>query len=434
MANPKIPDEELNAAAEAISKGSTITAEAKKFGYNRSSLSRAFKNAKIKIEHAKTTSLKTRVVKQKRTEVPVEELSVVNQVEGELTVSRDENRVLKAQLREAQKSSVNLRILSEQLRDLVQPIPPYNEMWKRKSKGQVKESAVLHLSDGHHDSIILPHRVRNLEQHDFNIAMARGENLIDRLLDFTMNNMSNHQFTTLWILAYGDHTQGEIHGAVHHTHFGNMMRNCLAIGQFHAQMYRELAPWFPEIKILYLSGNHGRRKEVKKKDYHASWDSWDYLIAETAKAYCADMYNVEFMIPDSFSAVVDIEGFNFCCFHGDDIKGWMGIPWYGIERKTRRLTALSAAHDDKVDYYCLGHFHALAMQQALKGETFINGAWIGCDPYSFNALDGYNEPSQLLHGVHATKGASWRLPIKLRRPVAEEVPRRYRVTLAKPEG
>lgn len=427
-----IPEDKLKEMIAEVEAGASIRATSIKYGFHPSTLHGKLKTAGIDIKSAKKA--KPKVVKQKKTEVPVEELTVVNQLEGQLLVQRDENRLLKAQLAATQKNETTLKVLAEEVKQLVHPIPPYNEMWKRQAKGPTKESLVLHLSDGHHDSVILPHRVQGLEAHDFNVAMARGEHLVDGLLNFTQNNMASHQFETLYILAYGDHTQGEIHGAVHHTHFGNMMRNCLAIGQFHSQMFRDLAAWFPEVKILYLSGNHGRRKEVAKKDYHASWDSWDYLIAETAKSYCSDLYNVEFIIPDSFSAVMEIEGFNFCCFHGDDIKGWMGIPWYGIERKTRRLTALTSAHDRKIDYYCLGHFHACATQQCLKGETIINGAWPACDPYSFNALDGYNEPMQMLHGVHEKQGVSWRLPIKLKRPPEEEVPQKYRVTLAEPEG
>lgn len=425
MAHPKITEDKLNDVRKRIEAGETVTAIAKDMGYTREGLSRALNRKE---------QPKPKVVRQEKREVPVEELSVVNQLEGKLHVANDENRVLKAQLKQAQTQSVTLKMLADELKRLVQPIPPYNEMWKKRSRGKVKESCALHLSDGHHDAVILPHRCQGLERHDFNIAMARGEHLVDTVLDWTQTHMTFHEFQTLWVLAYGDHTSGEIHGNVKHTHFGNMMRNCLAIGQFHAQMYRDLAQWFPEIKVLYLSGNHGRRKEVRKKDYQAAWDSWDYLIAETAASYCADLWNVEFLIPDAFSAVVNIEGFNLHCFHGDDIRGWAGVPWYGIERKTRRLTALNAAYDRKVHYYCLGHFHAAATQAALKGETVINGAWPACDPYTFNALDGCNEPMQIFHGVHESQGISWRLPIKLKRPEEAEGPKRYRVSLAAPEG
>ena len=425
----KIPQEQLDSAFENILNGMSVQDAANEIGCSRETLSRKYNASGIvKLEPKK------KVVKQKLKDVPVEELTIVNQLEGQLLVQRDENRILKTQLKEAQKSSVLMQVLAEQLKQLMHPIPPYNEMFRKRSKGATKEALVLHLSDGHHDSVVHPHAVGGLECHDFNVAMARAEHLVDTLLKFTQENMSSHEFTTLYILAYGDHTEGEIHGAVHHTHFENMMQSCLAIGQLHAQMFRDLAAWFPEIKIIYLSGNHGRRKDVAKKDFNRPTDSWDYLIAEVAKAYSRDLWNVEIAIPDSFSAVVDIEGHNFHVQHGDGIKGWNGIPWYGIERSTRRLTALNASNADDVRYFCLGHFHQHGIQAALRGETIINGSWIATNPYSYNSFAGYNEPMQCLHGVHHKMGMTWRFPLKIKRDFKLEVPQRYRVSLTSPGG
>jgi len=389
----------------------TVTQAAKENGLNRSHLQR-----------------RIRTIRGQNQDLGEKEIPVVNNLEGRIKLLQDELRVTKSQLTDAQKNSAVLKILGEQLQDTVQPLCPPFPTWKKQTRGTVEETCVLHLSDGHHDSVILPHRVQDLERYDFEISMARAEHLVDTICDFTQNRMVGYKFETLWILAYGDHTSGEIHRAVEHSHFKNMFRNCVAIGQLHAQIIRDLSEWFPEIKVLYLSGNHGRRKEVRKKDYQAAWDSWDYLIAETTRAYCKDLWSVEFLIPDSFSAVIEIEGFKFHCSHGDDIQGWAGIPWYGIERKTRKLMALNSAHERRIDYYCMGHFHTLGDLQSLKGETFINGSWVGTDPYAFNKLDSYNEPMQLFHGVHENRGVSWRLPIRLRRET--EIPQRYKVSLA----
>lgn len=426
-----LSDEQVLWAITEVAKGIKITACADELGVARETLSRAISRYKKHktVDIAAPTGTPAPKA-QKKTEVPVEQLTVVNQLEGQLGCLRDENRVLKHQLAISQKESVNLKMLAEEVKHMIVPFDAPPESWKKLIKGPCEESVVLHLTDGHHDAVILPHRVQNLERHDFNISMARGETLIDTVLDYTKNKLVGYNFGTLWILAHGDHTNGEIHGSDRHSHFNNMMKSCLAIGQFHGQMIRDLAEWFSEVKVLYLSGNHGRRKEVRKKDYHSAQDSWDYLIAEIAKSYVANLWNVEVIIPDAFSAVVDIEGFKFHVFHGDDIKGWNGIPWYGVERKTRRLTALNAAHGATVNYHCLGHFHALGTQSALKGETLINGSWIGTDPFAFNALDGYNEPMQLLHGVHKKHGVTWRLPIKLRTPEEVNGPKRYKISLS----
>ena len=71
----------------------------------------------------------------------------------------------------------------------------------------------------------------------------------------------------------------------------------------------------------------------------------------------------------------------------------------------------------------MGHHHAQCAMADLDGELLLNGAWIGTDPFAYNALVGFREPVQLLHGMHEKNGVSWRLPIKLR--TANETPKRY---------
>ena len=74
--------------------------------------------------------------------------------------------------------------------------------------------------------------------------------------------------------------------------------NCLAIGQLHALMYRDLAAHFEQVNVLYLAGNHGRR--TPKKDYLGAHDNWDYLCGEIARLHCRDLANINFTIPDAW--------------------------------------------------------------------------------------------------------------------------------------
>jgi len=139
---------------------------------------------------------------------------------------------------------------------------------------------------------------------------------------------------------------------------------------------------------------------------------------------------IEFKIPDSFSTCIEVEGYGFYLTHGDEILSWNSIPWYGIERKTRRLTALSATQNKRIHYYCFGHFHSPATQNVLDGETIINGAWVATDPYAYEKLSVFNEPSQWLFGVHNDRGISWRLNMLLRTKREHLGPNRYVVKLA----
>ena len=355
----------------------------------------------------------------------------VLELESKLVALNDDRNRLSRAYKAAQRKNSIFEAVADELKKTVTPIKPLPRSATQKvTKGKIWESCVLHLSDEHADTIVLPHQVSGLERYNFKIALRRAEELVSTVIRFTQKTLNNYHFTTLWIFANGDHVSGEIHNAKDHSEYRNMFKNSLAVGQMHSLMFRDLAKHFPKIKVLYLSGNHGRRS--LKKDYHNPHDNWDYLVAKVAELHCANLPNVEFLIPDSFSANVDIEGHGFCVSHGDDIRSWNSIPWYGIERKTRRLLALNAAVDRKVKYYCFGHFHNPATQANLNGEVIINGSWVATDPYAINSLSVFNEPSQWLHGVHNKNGISWRLNVGLRSEREHLGPDRYTVNLEEP--
>ncbi|GAG85760.1 unnamed protein product, partial [marine sediment metagenome] len=269
-----------------------------------------------------------------------------------LALKDDVNRVKLAYKATQRKNSI-FEALVDELHQVITPITPLPKARRYNGKKKlIRESVVVMLSDEHADQIVLPHQVGNLERKNFPITLRRAEEFVDTLIKFTQKTLSNYQFDTLWILANGDHVSGEIHNAKDHSEYRNSFRNCLATGQMQALMFRDLAPYFKEVKIVYVSGNHGRR--TPKKEYHGAYNNWDYLVAETARIHCQDIKNIEFKIPDSFSTCVDIEGYGFYLTHGDEIRSWNSIPFYGIERKTRRLTALTATQNKRIHYYLLG--------------------------------------------------------------------------------
>jgi hypothetical protein len=228
---------------------------------------------------------------------------------------------------------------------------------------------------GHHAEETL-----GFEHHDFPIACARAEQYVNTVIDWTQDTLSpKFDFRVLWIPAYGDHTSGEIHGHGQRSYYRNQFKNCLAIGQLHSLMFRDLASYFDQVNVVYLSGNHGRRSTTK--DYHGAQDNFDYLIGEMARLHCRDLKNVSFLIPNAYSVNLDINGVGFNFSHGDDVKGNGGIPFYGMIRRQKGFSALHAmSGQQRVRYFCMGHHHTLSSLSDLDGELVVNGAWVGTDP------------------------------------------------------
>jgi hypothetical protein len=357
----------------------------------------------------------------------------VLELEAEVVHLTDERNMARRQLKAVTKTHGLFKAVVDEMENIVTPmtaLPP--NIWVptgSKPKELIEEHLVMHLSDGHHDQVVRPIECGGLETHDFKISMARAENYVNTVLKWTQQTLSStFRFPALTILAYGDHTSGEIHGNTERSYFRNAFKNSLAIGQLHSLMIRDLAPYFETVNVVYVPGNHGRRSV--KKDYHGAHDNWDYLVAETARLYCREIDNVNFVIPDTWTINIDINGVGFCVFHGDDIKTSLGIPWYGLNRRQQRIMSLSGIQGGtRIRYYCCGHFHRPGTTSELDGELLINGTWVASDAYVFNAFSGFSEPTQLLHGVHPKYGITWRLPIKLRTENEKQGPQRYKVDL-----
>lgn len=357
---------------------------------------------------------------------------IIRELEETVVSLKAEKAKLAKDLRLTRLDKGMYRAVADEMKELVQPFDPLPKANPRHFDSPSKvvdETLVIHLSDAHADEVVEPHKVGGLEEFNFNVACCRAERYVDSIIEWTQHTLANHRFKRAVVLMNGDMTSGQIHDHEGRSHYRNMMRNSLAIGQMISLMMRDLAPHFEKIDVICLSGNHGRR--TVKKDYDGAWSNWDYLISETAKLHCAAHKNVTFHIPDTWSLVLDIEGHGFCMMHGDDIKAWNGIPFYGIERKTRRLTALHNSIGKQVRYFVFGHFHAMTMSAELKGETIVNGAFPATDPYSYESFSGYRDPMQLIHGVSPKYGMTWRLPVKIKDADYEaRGPRRYGAILA----
>ncbi len=348
------------------------------------------------------------------------------ELESELVHLKDERNRVQAKYKASAKTNGLFRSIVKEMDGRVKPFRALPNAYKPpRGNKLIREHMVMHLSDGHHDQVILPEECGGLENYNFPVSCARAERYVDTVNEWATDTLApKFNFTDLWILAYGDHTSGEIHGHAQRSYFRNQFRNCYAIGQLHALMIRDLAPNFGRVHVVYLPGNHGRR--TVKKDHHGAHDNWDYLVGELARMHCRDLLNVNFLIPDAWSVNLDINGIGCNLSHGDDVKGSLGIPFYGMVRRQKGLIALGAVNGGiPLRYFFMGHHHVAATLSDINGELLVNGAWAGTDAYAYNTFSGYREPAQWIHGMNPRHGITWRMNVKLKHPAECDGPKRY---------
>ena len=337
------------------------------------------------------------------------------------------------QLTETRKERALLGVLSETLAGILPKLGTHKPLpIKAVTKDAIDETALLVISDIHGDQTIAPKRVQNLESYNFNAACHRAARIADTTISHLRENLTLYKFKEVVVMMAGDLVSGEIHRATQHSAWQNSFKNALGVGEMLAFMFIDMLKYF-NLRVISVSGNHGRRSI--KKDYRGSHDNWDYLVmmhVRTRLQNYIDEGRLTIELPEAYTVGVQIEGWNFILNHYDDIKSYQQIPWYGIERKTRRLAALGGLTGVTPHYFVGGHFHNFATQQHTLGEVIINGKWPATDEYALESLGACGEPFQMLAGVHKKHGLSWRMPIRIRDrdwKKTEVKPARYQVRL-----
>lgn len=356
------------------------------------------------------------------------------ELEADVVHLTEERNRASAKFKASAKTAGLFKAIVKEMETRIRPMPVFPPLFQPREKATIVEHVVMHLSDGHHDQVIRPEECGGLEEYNFPISCARAERYVNTVVEWTQDTLApKFYFPVLTVLAYGDHTSGEIHNHTERSYYRNIFRNSYAIGQLHALMFRELAAYFEQVNVVYVPGNHGRR--TPKKDHHGAHDNWDYLVAEVTRLLCQKNENISFLIPDAFSVNIDINGVGFNVSHGDDVRGNMGIPFYGMVRRQKGLIALGAAQGGpRVRYFVMGHHHVAASLSDIDGEMIVNGAWPGTDAYAFNSFAGYREPTQWLHGVNPKHGVTWRMAVKLKHDAEKRGPKRYKFDAGRDVG
>jgi hypothetical protein len=289
--------------------------------------------------------------------------------------------------------------------------PKYRE--PKRVAATVEESLILLLSDWHAYEVVKPERVYGLNDYNADVLGRRVWRITNAARSVvTKLRAGGWRFPRLVVAANGDFISGTIHEVEKHSDAPNVIQAAIGCGMLLAQSLRDLAAVFELVEVFGTSGNHGRLPDHKRVSQKDPSRSWDYLIYSVARQALADCPNVRFYLPDSYSAVYEVEGWRFAQNHGHDVKSWNAIPFYGISRAVTGLNSLLTAAGTPINYFLYSHFHNPGSIAAAGGEYFVNGSLIGGTEFSVNALGRADKPAQWLLGVHRDHGVTHRWPLQ----------------------
>ena len=153
-----------------------------------------------------------------------------------------------------------------------------------------------------------------------------------------------------------------------------------------------------QASVLAVPGNHGtiggRKKGARPKSYN-----WDMIVYKLLEERLANHPIKNFVIEGAGNCIFDIAGNLFGMVHGDEVKGWGGLPFYGLTRQdARNIRTLNVIPQ----YVLLGHHHQPASIPIGYGEYLMSGNWVGAN--NLSGVVGSNTPSQWCFGVSPEHG------------------------------
>jgi predicted transcriptional regulator len=390
---PKIDDGKKSQIPYWLSVGKSKTEVARMLGISRDSVNRYSKDLKT----AQKIDLQPPETAQERAERI-----------RQLSVQRD---LLKSTEGE-QSFRWFLESLLHETVDRLDPPPKYKKEKCREEK--TEETMVALWSDWHYGELVKAESVQGLNEYNPDIASARVYSLVQKTIGIKNKlERGGWNFPRLVIALNGDMITGSIHELEKSSSPNNIVLASYQCARLLALAIRDLAAEFESVTVISTSGNHGRldskSKSTPSKEPLRNWDSVVYLNAMTA---LENVKNVEFLIPDSYTAVFEVEGYTFAQNHGHDIKAFgTVIPIYGFNRMVSSLNSIRVCRSDPINYFLFSHYHSASRVSYAGSEYMINGSLIGATEYGVNSLGKADKPCQLLFGVHRDHGitSSWNI-------------------------
>lgn len=276
------------------------------------------------------------------------------------------------------------------------------------------ETALLVFSDLHVGAVADREETGGFGEYNYPIFRQRLNNLRDAVRSITLREQHFSPVKQCVVAMIGDLIENDsIFPAQQQMIDLDLSDQFLAAVNDISEFLVNLLDTFETLFVPCVTGNHGRIGRKGERKRHINWD---YLVSKMVSAKLENYADrIQFEIPKAPFIAANIEGHEFLFRHGDGIKSWMGLPYYGISRSVGRWTAIQSTQNKRFEYMVMGHFHQAASIPFTGGEVLVNGCFPGVTEYSVEVLESLNVPMQYFGFVHPTFGLAARYPVLLDR-------------------
>lgn len=240
---------------------------------------------------------------------------------------------------------------------------------------------VVHVTDWHYGRMQASDEIEGFNEYSPEVARARVAELTRKLLRKAQVQRAGYNVPKLRIICTGDMISGDIHDELRASNAFPAPQQAVECGYLFGAFVSQLSASFEETEVDFVTlDNHGRLTR-KPQSTQGGINSWGYIVGEVARRFVTSLPSVRFHLHTCPLAVVKVGPEKYLCFHGHQIKGFHGIPCYGLDRRVA-LEAIRRMGMPEVEFTKMltGHLH-VAFNAPKWG---IGGSLSGTDTFDHN--------------------------------------------------
>lgn len=278
------------------------------------------------------------------------------------------------------------------------PLPRFH--YKHSSKRVTVVEPVLKLSDWHIGEVVRSSETEGFGRYNWHVAQERVYGILNGFLKWVELKRTMYPISACSVFCEGDYVSGDIHHELQVTNEFPLPVQTEKAGRLMAEVYRILASHFERVKIYQIAAdNHGRLTNKPHYKERAA-NNMSHLVFALSNAVADNLTNVRFISSEGAKILGDVNGWKFLVEHGDSMRGWMGMPYYGMERQLGKEARRRMRNNRGFDYWSLGHWH---VPSKIGGMILVNGSLSGTS--ELDHINGRHAgPAQVAFVVHPEHG------------------------------
>jgi hypothetical protein len=340
-----------------------------------------------------------------------EQSEIVQRLEAQL---KEKDQILEGWKKDQGDLEVQLRAVTNH----VMAIHPKPIVYSPKENVEWTEVVpVMQFTDWHIGERQMADEIEGINEYDYSVATKRVSDLVhreNRVIDRTRHS---YKIKRCVVIETGDMISGDIHEELSRTNEFPVPMQVVKAAELFAQGVSALAQNFDHVKVEYLTADNHSRLTKKPQAKQQGVNSFNFLVGVIAEKLLSKHPNVEFEIHTEPQKVIPVLGRRYLTIHGHQIRGWAGVPWYGVERKVGKesTSRLSMIMEDPQRLERLGYHKIVAGHLHVPINSMyysVGGSLSGTNSYDRDN-GRYAPPSQPMWFVHPKYGEFGRIDFTL---------------------